>query len=69
MLLTLPDAVTNSTIISKESQFHDAVINNIKILDNIKILNQNNKWCQLQFFEAYYIKTLAAKIYFDLYSP
>ena len=53
MLFTLPDAVTGTTIISKELHLHNVVINNVKILD------KNNKWGQLQFLEAYYVKKLA----------
>ena len=41
MLFTLSDAATNPTIVSKESHFRNTVINNIKILD------KNNKWDQL----------------------
>ena len=33
MLSTLPDAVTDTTIVSKELHLHNAVINNVKILD------------------------------------
>ena len=47
MLFTLPDAATNTTIISKELHLRNAVINNVKILDN------NEEWDQLQFLEAY----------------
>ena len=60
MLFTVPDAATDTTIVSKELHFHNAVIN------NVKILNKNNKWGQLQFLEAYYIKKLAPEINFSL---
>ena len=33
MLFTLPDGATDSTIVSKELHLHNAVINNVKILD------------------------------------
>ena len=33
MLFTLPDAITNTTIVSKELHLHNAVINNAEILD------------------------------------
>ena len=56
MLFTLPDAATNTTIIIKELHLRNAVINNVKILDN------NEEWDQLQFLEAYYIKALAPEI-------
>ena len=56
MLFTLPDAATNTTIVNKELQLHNAVIN------NVETLNKSNKWGQLQFLEAYYIKTLAPEI-------
>ena len=35
---------------------YNAVINNAKIID------KNDEWGQLQFLEAYYIKTLAHEI-------
>ena len=60
MLFTLPDAAADTTTVSKELHFHNAVINNVKILD------ENDKWGQLQFLEAYYIKKLAPEINFDL---
>ena len=60
MLFTLPDAATNITIINKELHLHNALINNVEILD------KSDKWCQLQLFEAYYIKTLAPEINFGL---
>ena len=53
MPLTYLDAATNTTIVSKELHIHNVIINNVKILD------KNNKWGQLQFLEANYIKTLA----------
>ena len=56
MLFTLPDAATGTTIVSKELHLHNVVINNVKILD------KTNKWGQLQFLEAYYIKKLAPEI-------
>ena len=40
MLFTLPDAATDTTIVSKELHLHNAVINNVKILD--KTLNGVN---------------------------
>ena len=60
MLFILPDAATNTTVVSKELHLHNTVINNVKILD------KNDKWGQLQFLEAYYIKTLAPEINFSL---
>ena len=60
MLFTLPDAATDSTIVSKELQLHNVVINNVKILD------KNNKWGQLQFLEAYYVVKLAPEFNFGL---
>ena len=47
MLFTLLDIATNITIVSKELHLHNVVINDVKILD------KNDKWCQLQFLEAY----------------
>ena len=58
MLFTLPDAATDTTIVSKELHLHNTVIN------NVKILNKNDKWRQLQFLEAYCIKKLAPEINF-----
>ena len=60
MLFTLPDAATDTTIVSKELRLHNAVMNNVKILD------KNNKCGQLQFLEAYCIKKLAPEINFGL---
>ena len=60
MLFTLPDGATNTTIVSKELHLHNAVINNVKILD------KSNKWDQIQFLETCYIKTLAPEFNFDL---
>ena len=60
MLFTLPDGATNTTIVSKELHLHNAVINNVKILD------KSNKWDQIQFLETYYIKTLGPEFNFDL---
>ena len=60
MLFTLLDAAAHTTIVSKELHPHNAVINNVKILD------KNNKWGQIQFLEAYYIKKLAPEINFGL---
>ena len=60
MLFTLPDAAADTTVVSKELHLHNAVINNVKILD------KNDKWGQVQFFEAYYIKKLVPEINFDL---
>ena len=56
MLFTLPDAATDTTIVSKELHLNNVVINNVKILD------KNNKWGQLQFLEAYYLQKLAPEI-------
>ena len=56
MLFTLPDAAADTTIVSKELHLHNAVINDVKILD------KNDKWGQLQFLQAYYIKKLAPEI-------
>ena len=60
ILFTLPDAAMDTTVVSKELHLHNAVINNVKILD------KNDKWGQLQFLEAYYIKKLAPEINFGL---
>ena len=62
MLFTPPDAATDITIVSKELHLHIAMINNVEILD------KNDKWSQLQFLEAYYIKKLAPEINFGLKS-
>ena len=40
MLFTLPDAAADTTIVSKELHLHNAVINNVKILD--KMINGVN---------------------------
>ena len=40
MLFTLPDAAAGTTIVSKELHLHNAVINNVKILD--KMINGAN---------------------------
>ena len=53
MLFTLPDAATNTTILNKELHLHKAVILNVEVVD------KSDRWGQLQFLEAYYIKTLA----------
>ena len=53
---------SDTTIVSKESHLQNAVISNIKILD------KNNKWGQLQFLETYHIKKLAPEIHFGLKS-
>ena len=60
MLFTLPDVATVTTIISKEFHVHNAMINNVKILD------KHDKWGQLQFLEACYIEKLAPEINFSL---
>ena len=60
MLFTPPDAAADTNIVSKELHLHNAVINNVKILD------KNDKWGQLQFVEAYYIKKLAPEVNFGL---
>ena len=36
------------------------------MINNVKILDKNDKCGQLQFLEAYYIKKLAPEIKFDL---
>ena len=41
MLFILPDAATDTTIVTKELHLHNGVINNVKILDKI------DKWAQL----------------------
>ena len=56
----LSDAAADTTIVSKELHLHNTVINNVKILD------KNDKWGQLQFLEVYYIKKLAPEINFSL---
>ena len=40
MLFTLPDAATNTTIVSKELHLHNAIINKLKFL--IKKINGLN---------------------------
>ena len=60
MLFTLPDAAADTFIISKELHLHNTVINNVKILD------KDDKLGQLQFLEAYYIKKVVPKINFGL---
>ena len=60
MLFTLPDGATNTTIVNKELHLHNAVI------DNDETLDKSNKWHQLQFLEAHYVKTLAPEINFGL---
>ena len=60
MLFTLPDVATDTTIVIKELHLHNAVITNVKVLD------KNDKWGQLQFVEAYYIKKLAPELNFGL---
>ena len=60
MLFTLPDVAADTTIVSKELHLHNAVINDVKILD------KNDKWGQLLFLEAYYIKKLAPEVKFGL---
>ena len=50
MLFRLPDGATNTAIVNKELHLHNAVINNVKILD------KSNKWDQLPFLEVYYIR-------------
>ena len=59
-LFTLSDRATNTIIITKRLLLNHAVINNLKILD------KNNKLGQLQFLEAFYIKTLTPEINFGL---
>ena len=56
MLFTVPDAATDTTIVSKELHFHNEVIN------NVKILNKNNKWGQLLFLEAYLLRNWHLKL-------
>ena len=60
MLFALPDTANDTTIVSKELHLPNAVINNVKNLD------KNNKWGQLQFLEACYIKKVAPEINFGL---
>ena len=55
-LLALPDLHNDVTIVNKEQHLYNAVIKNAEIID------KNDKWGQLQFLEAYYIKTLAPEI-------
>ena len=61
-LFTLPDVASSTTIISKVLHLHNTIINNVKSLDI------NNKWGQLQFLKACYIKTLAPELNFGLKS-
>ena len=50
MLFILPDATTNTTIVSNELHLHNAVIY------NVEILYKSDKWGQLPFLETCYIK-------------
>ena len=59
-LFALLDAAIDTTIVSKESHLHNALIKNFKILD------KNDKWGQLQFNEVYYIKKLTPEVNFYL---
>ena len=43
MLFSLPDAASNTTIVSKKLHLHNSVINNVKISD------KNDKWVNLNF--------------------
>ena len=52
----LPDMDTANTIVSKDLHMHNAVI------DNTEIIDYNDKWAQLQYLEAYYIKTMSPEI-------
>ena len=45
MLFTLPDAAADTFIISKELHLHNAIINNVKILE------KNDKWVNFNFFK------------------
>ena len=49
---TLPDIDVVNTIVSKELHLHNAIIENIKIIDH-------NNWAHLQYLDAYYIKTMS----------
>ena len=60
ILFILPDVGTNTNVVCKELYLHNAVINNVKILD------KSYEWGELQFLEAYYIKALASEINFGL---
>ena len=41
-------------------------MNNLLMNQNVKILDKNDKWGQLQFLEAHYIKTLLIEFNFSL---
>ena len=51
MLFTLLDGATNTAIVIRKLHLHNAIINNVEILD------KSDKWGQLQFFEPYYKDT------------
>ena len=57
MLFTLPDAATNTTIVSKELHLHNAIINNVKIFD------KKNKWAQLQFLKHITLRNWHLKLF------
>ena len=54
MLFTLPDAAADTTIVSKELHPHNAVINNVKVLD------KNDKWGQLIISRNWHLKLISA---------
>ena len=60
LCFTLPDATTDTAILSEELRPHNAVINNARYLD------KNDKCGQFQFIEAYYIKKMAPGTNFGL---
>ena len=60
MLFTLPDGATDVTISSKELHLHNAAINNVKVSD------KNDEWCQLRFLEAYHLRKLVIEVNFSL---
>ena len=57
MLFTLPDAATNTTIVSKELHLHNAIINNVKIFD------KKDKWAQLQFLKHITLRNWHLKLF------
>ena len=54
----IPDIDAVNTIVSKELHLHNAVTENTKIIDH------NDNWADLQYLEAYYIKTMLPEMIF-----
>ena len=56
MLFSLPDAASNTTIVSKKLHLHNAVINNVKISD------KNDKWVNLNFLKHIMLRCRHVKL-------